>query len=44
VIRAENPLPVLRALAEWAEDAGVGLPDLEVRRPTLEDVYLQLVA
>jgi ABC-2 type transport system ATP-binding protein len=44
VIRAENPLPVLRALAEWAEDAGVGLSDLEVRRPTLEDIYLQLVA
>ncbi len=44
VIRAERPLPVLRALAEWAEEAGADLPDLEVRRPTLEDVYLQLVA
>src|SRR5262249_23036321 len=36
VIRAENPLPVLRELAEWAEESGVQLPDLEVRRPTLE--------
>ena len=44
VIRAENPLPVLRELAEWAEETGARLPDLEVRRPTLEDVYLQLVA
>jgi ABC-2 type transport system ATP-binding protein len=44
VIRAERPLPVLRALADWAEQEGVDLPDLEVRRPTLEDVYLQLVA
>jgi ABC-2 type transport system ATP-binding protein len=44
VIRAENPLPVLRELAEWAEESGAVLPDLEVRRPTLEDVYLQLVA
>jgi ABC-2 type transport system ATP-binding protein len=44
VIRAEHPLPVLRQLAEWAEAAHVELPDLEVRRPTLEDVYLQLVA
>jgi ABC-2 type transport system ATP-binding protein len=44
VIRAERPLPVLRALADWAEQAGVELGDLEVRRPTLEDVYLQLVA
>jgi ABC-2 type transport system ATP-binding protein len=44
LIRAENPLPVLRELAEWADETGVQLPDLEVRRPTLEDVYLQLVA
>ncbi len=43
VIRAERPLPVLRALAEWAEESGADLADLEVRRPTLEDVYLQLV-
>jgi ABC-2 type transport system ATP-binding protein len=43
-IRAENPLPVLRELAEWADETGVQLTDLEVRRPTLEDVYLQLVA
>jgi hypothetical protein len=35
---------VLRELAEWADETGVQLTDLEVRRPTLEDVYLQLVA
>jgi ABC-2 type transport system ATP-binding protein len=44
VIRAERPLPVLRALADWADELGVELADLEVRRPTLEDIYLQLVA
>jgi ABC-2 type transport system ATP-binding protein len=44
LIRAENPLPVLRELADWADAAGVELRDLEVRRPTLEDVYLELVA
>jgi ABC-2 type transport system ATP-binding protein len=44
VIRAQRPLPVLRELAEWAEEAGADLPDLEVRRRTLEDVYLELVA
>jgi ABC-2 type transport system ATP-binding protein len=38
------PLPVLRLLADWAERAGHDLPDLEVRRPTLEDAYLQLTA
>jgi ABC-2 type transport system ATP-binding protein len=36
------PLPMLRVLADWAERAGLDLPDLEVRRPTLEDAYLQL--
>jgi ABC-2 type transport system ATP-binding protein len=39
---AASPLPVLGILAAWAEHAGLDLPDLEVRRPTLEDVYLQL--
>jgi ABC-2 type transport system ATP-binding protein len=32
----------LRSLAEWAEAQRVDLPDLEVRRPTLEDIYLEL--
>jgi hypothetical protein len=31
-------------LADWALGRGVDLPDLDVRRPTLEDVYLQLTA
>jgi hypothetical protein len=29
-------------LAEWALAKGHDLPDLDVRRPTLEDVYLSL--
>lgn len=37
-----SPLPVLRALADWAELGGHDLPDLEVRNPTLEDAYLRL--
>ena len=32
----------LHALSGWALDHGLELDDLEVRRPTLEDVYLQL--
>jgi ABC-2 type transport system ATP-binding protein len=36
------PLPALRLLADWAERTGHDVPDLEVRRPTLEDAYLQL--
>jgi ABC-2 type transport system ATP-binding protein len=36
------PLPLLGTLASWAEARSVDLPDLQVHRPTLEDVYLQL--
>jgi ABC-2 type transport system ATP-binding protein len=41
-LTAASPLPVLGALASWAGLAGHDLPDLEVRRPTLEDAYLEL--
>ena len=37
-----SPLPLLGALAEWARSGDFDLPDLQVHRPTLEDVYLQL--
>jgi ABC-2 type transport system ATP-binding protein len=39
---AASPLPLLGALAVWAAESGVDLPDLQVTRPTLEDVYLAL--
>jgi ABC-2 type transport system ATP-binding protein len=39
-----SPLPMLGLLADWAERTGYDLPDLEVRRPTLEDAYLQLTS
>ncbi|HEY2355602.1 MAG TPA: ABC transporter ATP-binding protein [Gaiellaceae bacterium] len=41
-LTSTTPLPHLRALADWALGRGFDLPDLDVRRPTLEDVYLQL--
>jgi len=43
-IEAETtrPLPVLGALANWAQARQIDLPDLQVLRPTLEDIYLQL--
>jgi ABC-2 type transport system ATP-binding protein len=37
-----NPLRLVGALAAWAQARGIDLPDLDVHRPTLEDVYLQL--
>jgi len=40
--RITSPLHLLGALAAWAQARAVDLPDLQVLRPTLEDVYLQL--
>jgi ABC-2 type transport system ATP-binding protein len=37
-----TPLVHVHALTEWAIGRGLDLPDLDVRRPTLEDVYLEL--
>jgi ABC-2 type transport system ATP-binding protein len=42
VVRSESPLVHVQMLADWALGSGFDLPDLEVRRPTLEDVYLSL--
>ncbi|HYA00520.1 MAG TPA: ABC transporter ATP-binding protein [Candidatus Binatia bacterium] len=41
-LRSGAPLVHLQALAEWALPRGLSLSDIEVRRPTLEDVYLSL--
>ena len=43
-VRSECPLVHVQMLADWALGRGVDLPDLEVRRPTLEDVYLALTS
>lgn len=42
VLQATVPLKVLGPLVRWAEENGLDLADLEVRRPSLEDVYLAL--
>jgi ABC-2 type transport system ATP-binding protein len=44
IIESDAPTGTLHALTEWALGAGVELADLEVRRRSLEDVYLQLTA
>jgi len=41
-LKAEDPVPALRELLDWASARGVALDALEVRRPSLEDVYLDL--
>ena len=42
VIDSEQPLQDMKAIADWAIARGLDLADLDVRRPSLEDVYLQL--
>jgi ABC-2 type transport system ATP-binding protein len=41
-VRSRTPLADLRDLADWALEQGADLADLDVRRPALEDVYLEL--
>jgi ABC-2 type transport system ATP-binding protein len=41
-ITTEDPTRALHVLTSWAIERGVALEGLEVRQPTLEDVYLEL--
>jgi ABC-2 type transport system ATP-binding protein len=44
VLESRRPLADVKTLADWAHGRGLELPDLDVRRPSLEDVYLELTA
>jgi ABC-2 type transport system ATP-binding protein len=41
-VRAADPVSSLFVLTRWAVERDVQLPDLEVHRPSLEDIYLEL--
>jgi ABC-2 type transport system ATP-binding protein len=41
-LATSQPQRDLHALLDWAADAGVQLADLEIRRPSLEDVFLEV--
>ena len=41
-VHTESPLVHLQMLGNWALGRGFDLPDLDVHRPTLEEVYLSL--
>ena len=43
-IASTNPQRDLYRLLQWAEGEGITLPDLEVRRPSLEDVFLEVTS
>lgn len=38
----ENPAQAVLVLAKWVDACGVGLADIHIKRPTLEDVFIQL--
>jgi ABC-2 type transport system ATP-binding protein len=42
LLRTREPVPALNVLTGWALERGHDLPALEVERPSLEDVYLEL--
>jgi ABC-2 type transport system ATP-binding protein len=42
ILRSDSPLAHLRMLGDWAQERGFDLAGLDVRRPTLEEVYLSL--
>jgi ABC-2 type transport system ATP-binding protein len=45
LLHTSAPTALVRALAGWAAGAGVDeLPELRVYRPTLEEIYLELIA
>jgi len=44
VIDTADALVSLHQLTNWATELGVPLPELNVARPTLEDVYLELTS
>lgn len=41
-VNAEKPVETLHALTGWALDKGVDLHGIELERPRLEDIYLEL--
>jgi ABC-2 type transport system ATP-binding protein len=44
VFTSDEPTSELHRLTEWAVGSGIELTGLEVRRPSLEDVYLELTS
>ncbi len=41
-LHTETPTQALATLASWGVERGIELPELEARRPSLEEIYLRL--
>ncbi|GBD45631.1 Daunorubicin/doxorubicin resistance ATP-binding protein DrrA [bacterium HR41] len=42
-LAVRDPRPALKTLIDWSLERGIELADLDVRRPSLEEIYLELV-
>lgn len=43
-LATSEPIEAIGAITSWALEVGVELDDLEMRKPTLEETYLELTA
>jgi ABC-2 type transport system ATP-binding protein len=41
-VHSQNPARSIVELVKWIDSMGIGLADIHLRRPTLEDVFLEL--
>ena len=41
-VHTEQPARTIVELVKWVDQAGIGLADIHLKRPTLEDVFIQL--
>jgi hypothetical protein len=44
LLASDEPADALRELLAWATASSIDLDDLQVRRPSLEDRYLELTS
>jgi ABC-2 type transport system ATP-binding protein len=42
VIHSPNPAKTLVDVVKWVDQSGLGLADIHLKRPTLEDVFIEL--
>ena len=42
VIQSPSPAKTLTEVVKWVDQAGLGLEDIHLKRPTLEDVFIEL--
>jgi ABC-2 type transport system ATP-binding protein len=41
-VQSENPARAIAGLVKWIDQQGLNLVDIHLKRPTLEDVFIEL--